>query len=735
MATTARDKAPSVNAAPGHWLEVLAVFLRLGLTSFGGPVAHLGYFRDEFVVRRRWLDDAATPISSRSASSCRGRLEPGRHRDRAVARAASSGPRRPGRLHAAVGDRAVLFAYGVERARRRAGPAGCTASRSLRSRSWRRPCSGMARTLAPDRARATLAVVAAVVVLAMPSAGARSAPSCSAAWRPCRCFAARRDRARHACRMPVSRPRRNWSLLVLFFVLLLGLPLLAAAIPSHALAVFDAFYRAGSLVFGGGHVVLPLLQARWFRPGWVSNDAFLAGYGAAQAVPGPLFTFAAYLGAVMGPQPNGWAGALHLSRRHLPAVLPAGHRRAAVLGAAAPTRRWRKPPCAASTPPWSGCCWPRSTSRSGPWASPVPPICAGDRGISAAVHVADAALARGHPQRRGRSIDRQPSDDCAACACRRSRMDAHASLLALAIRYVQDRVGGRRDKEDLDPAHDERECPANKENDMHRTMIAASTILLALATHAAAQDWPTRPITLVVPFAAGGGVDVSARIQAQHMGELLGQTIIVENIGAAAGMAGGQRVAKAAPDGYTFLIGNTGTHAYNQSALQEAALQCRDRFPAGRAGVGIAAHPGRPQGPAGEQSPGVHRLHQGERKQDAVRLGRRRLRHASALRAVQPGDRSQRHARALSRRRPGDAGSDRRPHRLHVRHHPERRGAGQGGHRQRHRRDGGEARADHPGSRHHRRAGPARASKRASGTPSSCRRERPIRSCASSTRR
>jgi chromate transporter len=97
--------------------------------------------------------------------------------------------------------------------------------------------------------------------------------------------------------------------LVVFFALLLGLPVLTAAFPNQALAMFNAFYRAGSLVFGGGHVVLPLLQAAVVPPGWVSNDAFLAGYGAAQAVPGPLFTFAAYLGAVMGPQPNGWAGA------------------------------------------------------------------------------------------------------------------------------------------------------------------------------------------------------------------------------------------------------------------------------------------------------------------------------------------------------------------------------------------------------------------------------------------
>jgi chromate transporter len=110
--------------------------------------------------------------------------------------------------------------------------------------------------------------------------------------------------------------------IVLFFAILFGLPLLIAAIPSHSLQLFEAFYRAGSLVFGGGHVVLPLLQASVVPPGWVTNDAFLAGYGAAQAVPGPLFTFSAYLGAVMGPQPNGWAGAaLCLVAMFLPSFL------------------------------------------------------------------------------------------------------------------------------------------------------------------------------------------------------------------------------------------------------------------------------------------------------------------------------------------------------------------------------------------------------------------------------
>jgi chromate transporter len=95
-----------------------------------------------------------------------------------------------------------------------------------------------------------------------------------------------------------------------FFALLIGLPLLAASVPSHTVELVGSFYRSGALVFGGGHVVLPLLQAAVVPPGWVTNDAFLAGYGAAQAVPGPLFTFAAYLGTVMGPAPNGWLGGL-----------------------------------------------------------------------------------------------------------------------------------------------------------------------------------------------------------------------------------------------------------------------------------------------------------------------------------------------------------------------------------------------------------------------------------------
>ena len=104
---------------------------------------------------------------------------------------------------------------------------------------------------------------------------------------------------------------------------------------------------------------------------------------------------------------------------------------------------------------------------------------------------------------------------------------------------------------------------------MHKMMIAASSAVIAFTSVASAQDWPAHPITLVVPFAAGGGLDVSVRIQAQRMSELLGQTIVIENVGAAAGTVGSLRVAKAAPDGYTFLIGNTGTHAYSQSLYKK----------------------------------------------------------------------------------------------------------------------------------------------------------------------
>ena len=313
------------------------MFLRLGLTSFGGPVAHLGYFRDEFVIRRRWLDDrsyadlvALCQFLPGPASSQVG-IAIGLLRARyAGAFAAWIGFTLPSAMAM------ILFGYGIDALGDAAGSGWLHGLKVAAVAVVAQAVLGMARTLAPDRARATLAIVAAIVVLAMPSVWGQIGAIVLGGVAGMTLFRGGAEIAPDALPLHVGRPVGT-VLLVLFFVLLIGLPLLASAMPSHALAEFDAFYRAGSLVFGGGHVVLPLLQASVVPPGWVSNEAFLAGYGAAQAVPGPLFTFAAYLGTVMGPQPNGWAGALICLERDLPALIPSGHRRAAVLGTAAPT--------------------------------------------------------------------------------------------------------------------------------------------------------------------------------------------------------------------------------------------------------------------------------------------------------------------------------------------------------------------------------------------------------------
>jgi chromate transporter len=306
----------------GSWQEVLAVFLRLGLTSFGGPVAHLGYFREEFVVRRRWLDEPAYadlvalcqflpgPASSQVGLSI-GLLRAGY----GGALAAWTGFTLPSAIAL------VLFAYGVGALGDVAGAGWLHGLKVAAVAVVAQAVLGMMRSLAPDRARATMAVVAAIIVLAIPSAWGQVGAIALGAMAGV--LLLRADAPADAAALPLRVSRTTGAvMLAIFFVLLIGLPLLAAAIPAQSIKLIDAFYRAGSLVFGGGHVVLPLLQAAVVPPGWVSNDAFLAGYGAAQAVPGPLFTFAAYLGAVMQPAPNGWIGAsLALVAVFLPSFL------------------------------------------------------------------------------------------------------------------------------------------------------------------------------------------------------------------------------------------------------------------------------------------------------------------------------------------------------------------------------------------------------------------------------
>jgi chromate transporter len=288
--------------------EVFRAFLKLGLTSFGGPIAHLGYFRDELVVRRKWIDEAGYvdlvalcqflpgPASSQVGFSL-GILRGGGLLGGLAAWLGFTMPSALLLLACALGAAAFI------------GPAAegllhglqLVAVAVVAQAVW-----GMTRTLTPDRARAMIALAAiGIVVIIEGSFGQIAAIALGAAAGLLVCRGEEAP-ASGQLRFPVSR-RGGTAALILFAALFL-IPL-ALSGADRAIALFAAFYRSGALVFGGGHVVLPLLQAEVVAPGWVTNDAFLAGYGLVQAVPGPLFTFAAYLGAVMGPMPNGIAGA------------------------------------------------------------------------------------------------------------------------------------------------------------------------------------------------------------------------------------------------------------------------------------------------------------------------------------------------------------------------------------------------------------------------------------------
>lgn len=296
----------SSTGAGGAWRDVFPVFLRLGLTSFGGPVAHLGYFRSEFVDKRRWLDEAAYsdilalcqflpgPASSQVGMSL-GLMRAGLW----GAFAAWLGFTAPSAILM------ILFGYGVAALRDVAGSAWLHGLQIVAVAVVAQAVLAMARVLCPDLARIALALAAAALMLFVPTALAQIgviALGGLIGW--LLLPSARRDDAVTQMRLGPS----SSVALVLFFALLAALPVLAYLTDNHVVALLDRFYRAGALVFGGGHVVLPLLQAAVVPPGWVGNDDFLSGYGAAQAVPGPLFTFSAYLGTVMKLPPSGWQG-------------------------------------------------------------------------------------------------------------------------------------------------------------------------------------------------------------------------------------------------------------------------------------------------------------------------------------------------------------------------------------------------------------------------------------------
>ena len=301
------------------------VFLGLGLTSFGGPVAHLGYFREAFVARHKWLSDRAYadlvalcqflpgPASSQVGMAI-GLMRAGYHGMLAAWLAFT--------LPSAI--LLVLFAYAAGTLESVAGTGWIQGLKAAAVAVVAHAVLGMAKSLTPDRERATIAVAAMIGALLMPTALGQVAMIAlgaviGLAWlRPEVDLAAKDETLGHA----VGR-RTAVIALIAFAALLVLLPLLASE--GGVLRLIDGFYRAGALVFGGGHVVLPLLQAEFVGDGLVDREAFLAGYGAAQAVPGPLFTFAAYLGAVMQPPPTGIVGAtLALLAIFLPALLIIG---------------------------------------------------------------------------------------------------------------------------------------------------------------------------------------------------------------------------------------------------------------------------------------------------------------------------------------------------------------------------------------------------------------------------
>jgi len=301
---------------------VFLVFLRLGLTSFGGPVAHLGYFHAEFVARRRWLGESAY---ADLVALCQ--FLPGPASSQVGMALGLSRAGYGGALAAWAGFTLpsavllVLFALGISHLGQALPPGLLHGLKVAAVAVVAQAVWNMARSLCTTGRTIGIMVAAAWAATLLPYAWVQVAILAAAGLAGRLWLAPSGPPGTQALPVPIGR-RAGAGWLLVFAGLLVGLPMAAALQPDHVLALADAFYRAGSLVFGGGHVVLPLLQAEVVPPGWVDNDVFLAGYGAAQAVPGPLFTFAAFLGASLPGQPSGWLGAaLCLAAIFLPSFL------------------------------------------------------------------------------------------------------------------------------------------------------------------------------------------------------------------------------------------------------------------------------------------------------------------------------------------------------------------------------------------------------------------------------
>lgn len=286
---------------PVHPWTVFKVFLRLGCTSFGGPVAHIGYFQTEFVARRKWLDERSFADLVALCQFLPGPASSQVGMGVGIAKAGIGGA-----LAAWLGftiPSAILmlaFAYGLIEAGDALGTGWLQGLKVMAVAVVAQAVWQMANALCPDRTRRGFAIAAAVLVLVAQGPLGHVAAICLGAILGWLFISNGAVAPPPSLSIPIGR-RTGFSVLGVFFILLAGLPVAAALSGSHSLAVLDSFFRAGSLVFGGGHVLLPLLQAHVVPPGWVDADTFLAGYGAAQALPGPLFSISAFLGAVTSP--------------------------------------------------------------------------------------------------------------------------------------------------------------------------------------------------------------------------------------------------------------------------------------------------------------------------------------------------------------------------------------------------------------------------------------------------
>ena len=298
-------------------LEIFLVSLRLGLTSFGGPIAHLGYFHDEYVRRRKWLDEQSYADLVALCQFLPGPASSQVGIGIGIMRAGILGG-----LTSFIGFTApsviVLITFALLLQDANLGDLAWISGLKLVAVAVvAHAILGMAQKLTPDVPRRTIALIALAITLLWQQAFTQVGVILLAGVAGFLIYRDHKAGERSNLALAIS-PLLSYFSLTLFFCILILLPILREVVSSEWVAMFDSFYRAGSLVFGGGHVVLPLLEREFVPGGWLSSEAFLAGYGAAQAVPGPLFTFGAYLGTIIA----GWKGGLLATLAiFLPAIL------------------------------------------------------------------------------------------------------------------------------------------------------------------------------------------------------------------------------------------------------------------------------------------------------------------------------------------------------------------------------------------------------------------------------